>query len=155
MTGRNESAEGIIKAVEKEEEKQQDIMKPTYHTCLVNLVIGSLYCEKGNYEFGISRICRSLDPLEKNLCPDSWFYTKICFLALAGKISKLMFVMDQDMFCNVIDFLTDVERHGNVPAGEGVELQSDNRVGFGQIHESMTISLEAQHLRHLFLKLVA
>ncbi|KAL7518916.1 hypothetical protein ACHAWX_004094 [Stephanocyclus meneghinianus] len=152
MTGQNDAAEGIIKAVEKEEEEQQqqDNMKPTYHTCLVNLVIGTLYCERGNYEFGISRICKSLDPLEKNLCPDSWFYAKTCFLALAGNISKLMFVMDHDMFCNVIDFLTDVERHGNITAGEG-----DIRVGFGQTQEPVTVSLEARQLRHLFLKLVA
>jgi len=33
----------------------------------VNLVIGTLYCAKSNYEFGISRIIKSLEPLNKKV----------------------------------------------------------------------------------------
>ena len=105
-----------MKAVESEEEQQYglelDASKSTYHTCLINLVIGTLYCEKGKYEFGISRICKSLEPLEKNLCVDTWFYSKKCFLAIASKISKLMIVLENDTMCDIIDFLKDVELHG-------------------------------------------
>jgi tetratricopeptide repeat protein 30 len=32
--------------------------KPYYHLCIVNLVIGTLYCAKGNFEFGISRVMK-------------------------------------------------------------------------------------------------
>lgn len=43
-----------------------------YHLCIVNLVIGTLYCAKSNYKFGISRIMKSLEPFEKKLSPDTW-----------------------------------------------------------------------------------
>ena len=37
---------------------------------------------QGNYEFGISRIIKSLEPYNKKLETDTWFYCKRCFLAL-------------------------------------------------------------------------
>merc|ERR1711998_64326 len=54
-----------------------------FHLCIVNLVIGTLYCAKGNFEFGISRIIKSLEPYEKKIGTDTWYYAKRCFLALA------------------------------------------------------------------------
>ena len=30
----------------------QEPDKPSFHLCIVNLVIGTLYCAKGNFEFG-------------------------------------------------------------------------------------------------------
>ena len=38
----------------------------------MNLVIGTLYCAKGNFEFGISRIIKSLEPYDKKLGTDTW-----------------------------------------------------------------------------------
>ena len=51
-----------MKLIEKEEEKiiYQEPTKQVYHLCIVNLVIGTLYCSKGNFEFGISRVIKSL-----------------------------------------------------------------------------------------------
>ena len=46
--------------------------KQCFHLCIVNLVIGTLYCAKGNFEFGISRIIKSLDPYDKKLHTDTW-----------------------------------------------------------------------------------
>ena len=107
LTNRNEDAEAIMKAIEQEEDGAMAMGEATdsYHSCIVNLAVGTLYCEKGNYEFGITRICNSLEPFDKNLSPDTWFYTKRCFLALASKISKLMFVMTDAMIHEIIDFL--------------------------------------------------
>jgi len=83
----------------------------------------------------------------------SQFDTKMCFLDLAGKISKLMFVMDHDVFCGVMDFLTDVKRDSKtVPAVEMEESRSEDGVGFGQRSEPVTVSSEAWWSRHLFLK---
>ncbi len=42
------------------------------HLCIINMVIGTLYCAKGNYEFGISRIIKSLEPA-KTLSSDTWY----------------------------------------------------------------------------------
>ena len=69
MTSQNEEAEDLMRKIEKEEERvsYEDASKPTYHLCIVNLVIGTLYCSKGNYEFGISRIMKSLEPFNKKV----------------------------------------------------------------------------------------
>jgi hypothetical protein len=58
-----------MRRIEKEEERVtfEDGAKRTYHLCIVNLVIGTLYCAKGNYEFGISRIIKSLEPFNKKV----------------------------------------------------------------------------------------
>ena len=69
MTSQNEEAEELMRKIEKEEERiaYEDPLKRTYHLCIVNLVIGTLYCAKGNYEFGISRIIKSLEPFNKKV----------------------------------------------------------------------------------------
>ena len=69
MTSQNEEAEELMRRIEKEEERVafEDVNKRTYHLCIVNLVIGTLYCSKGNYEFGISRIMKSLEPFNKKV----------------------------------------------------------------------------------------
>ncbi len=38
-----------------------------YHLCIVNLVIGTLYCSKANYDFGVGRIIKSLEPIQKKV----------------------------------------------------------------------------------------
>ena len=55
MTSQNELAEELMRKIEKEEEKvaYADPDKQCFHLCIVNLVIGTLYCAKGNHEFGI------------------------------------------------------------------------------------------------------
>lgn len=68
----------------------QDPRKRSFHFCIVNLVIGTLYCVKGNYEFGIARIIKSMEPESKKLEPDTWFYAKTCFLALFEGVAKHM-----------------------------------------------------------------
>lgn len=49
MTGMNEEAEELMRKIEKEEEQlaYADPDRKTYHLCIVNLVIGTLYCVKG------------------------------------------------------------------------------------------------------------
>ena len=54
------------------------------------LLIGTLYCAKGNYEFGISRVIKSLEPYNKKLGTDTWFYAKRCFLSLIENLAKHM-----------------------------------------------------------------
>jgi len=54
----------------------EDPNKQVFHLCIVNLVIGTLYCSKANYEFGVSRIIKSLEPYNRKLGTDTWFYAK-------------------------------------------------------------------------------
>jgi tetratricopeptide repeat protein 30 len=58
-----------MQRIEKEEERKNLEMpdEQTLHLCIVNMVIGTLYCSKGNYEFGITRIVKSLDPVNKKV----------------------------------------------------------------------------------------
>lgn len=78
MTSANEEAEELMRLVEKEEERIMEAAgngpppKPVYHLCIINLVIGTLYCAKGNFEFGISRIVKSLEPYERKIGVDTW-----------------------------------------------------------------------------------
>jgi hypothetical protein len=53
-------------------------------------VIGTLYCAKGNYEFGIGRIVKSLEPYNKKLSMDTWYYAKRCLLSLIEKNSTIV-----------------------------------------------------------------
>jgi len=36
------------------------------------MIFRTLYCSKGNYEFGISRVIKSLEPYNKKLGMDTW-----------------------------------------------------------------------------------
>ena len=49
MTSQNEEAEELMRKIEKEEEQlaYEDPEKKVFHLCIVNLVIGTLYCAKG------------------------------------------------------------------------------------------------------------
>ena len=86
----SEEAEEVMKKIEKEEEdiSYEDPDRKLYHLCIVNLVIGTLYCAKGNYEFGISQIMKSLEPYSKKLGTDTWFYAKRCFCSLVENMAS-------------------------------------------------------------------
>merc|ERR1719409_529197 len=110
MTSANEEAEELMRLVEKEEEMQQDT--PVYHLCIINLVIGTLYCAKGNFEFGISRIIKSMEPYERKIGVDTWYYAKRCFLALAETLSKNMLLLNDEAFDDLINFFDNAAQVG-------------------------------------------
>jgi len=76
------------------------------------LVIGTLYCSKENFKFGISLIIQSLDPIKEKLGTDTWYYTKRCFLALIEKIIKKSVELDEEMFEMVNTFLDKAYQNG-------------------------------------------
>ncbi|XP_054159351.1 tetratricopeptide repeat protein 30A-like [Oppia nitens] len=115
MTGLNEDAEELMRKIEKEEEQlaYSEPNKKIFHLCIVNLVIGTLYCAKGNYEFGISRVIKSLEPYSKKLGTDTWFYAKRCFLSLLENLSKQVICVRDSIIQECLQFLTHCEEHGN------------------------------------------
>lgn len=131
MTSQNEEAEELMKKIEKEEERLafSEPDKQCFHLCIVNLVIGTLYCAKGNFEFGISRICKSLEPYEKRLSADTWFYAKRCFLALAENMAKQMLT------------LKDTTLHGKFFCSLHSPLSARSSLGFHTIHDNLTLTL--------------
>ncbi|VVC98628.1 unnamed protein product [Leptidea sinapis] len=114
MTSQNEEAEDIMRKIEKEEEQQifEDPEKKFYHLCIVNLVIGTLYCAKGNYEFGISRVIKSLEPFNKRLGTDTWFYAKRCFLSFLENLAKHLIVVKDNTIKECLQFLEGCEIYG-------------------------------------------
>lgn len=114
MTSQNEKAEDLMRRIEKEEEKLafDEPDKNSFHLCIVNLVIGTLYCSKGNFEFGISRVIKSLEPFDRKLGTETWHYAKRCFLALAESLAKHMLMLPDVTFHEILDFLAAAEKNG-------------------------------------------
>jgi len=114
MTSLNEKAEDLLRQVEKEEERMSfsDPDKQRFHLCIINLVIGTLYCAKGNFEFGISRVIKSLEPFNRKLQADTWFYAKRCLLALIEQLAKQMITLKDQTLTEMMDFLDAAETHG-------------------------------------------
>uniref|UniRef100_A0A8C2HHV9 Tetratricopeptide repeat protein 30 n=1 Tax=Cyprinus carpio TaxID=7962 RepID=A0A8C2HHV9_CYPCA len=128
MTSQNEEAEELMRKIEKEEEQisYDDPDKKIFHLCIVNLVIGTLYCAKGNYDFGISRVIKSLEPYNKKLGTDTWFYAKRCFLSLLENMAKHMIMLRDSVVQECIQFLEHCELYGkDVPAIIEQPLEED------------------------------
>ncbi|XP_030646607.1 intraflagellar transport protein 70A [Chanos chanos] len=148
MTSQNEEAEELMRKIEKEEEQlsYDDPEKKVFHLCIVNLVIGTLYCAKGNYDFGISRVIKSLEPYSKKLGTDTWFYAKRCFLSLLENMSKHMIMLRDSVVQDCIQFLEHCELHGKtVPAVIEQPLEED-RMHIGK----NTVTYESRMLKALF-----
>eukprot|EP00800_Vazella_pourtalesii_P015141 TRINITY_DN4041_c0_g1_i1.p1 TRINITY_DN4041_c0_g1~~TRINITY_DN4041_c0_g1_i1.p1 ORF type:complete len:389 (-),score=121.14 TRINITY_DN4041_c0_g1_i1:1617-2714(-) len=152
MTNQNEEAEELMRKIEKEEEElsYQDPDQKIYHLCIVNLVIGTLYCSKGNYEFGISRVIKSLEPYNKKLGTDTWFYTKRCFLSLTENLAKHMIILKDTTIQEVLQFFDCCEIYGkSIPAV--IEQPLDRR----PLHAGKnTVAYEARLLKSLFQRVV-
>eukprot|EP00455_Lapot_gusevi_P052587 TRINITY_DN8024_c0_g3_i2.p1 TRINITY_DN8024_c0_g3~~TRINITY_DN8024_c0_g3_i2.p1 ORF type:complete len:689 (+),score=158.90 TRINITY_DN8024_c0_g3_i2:116-2182(+) len=162
MTSKNEEAEELMKLIEREEDRlqYQNPEKQSYHLCIVNLVIGTLYCAKGNFEFGISRIIKSLEPYHKKLHADTWYYAKRCFLALAETLAKHMLVFKDAFFEEIMAFLTACEQHGKNVAVELTNPDANAAAAAGAgagaaavVVEKSTVADEARVLKRLFLRL--
>ncbi|XP_071962158.1 intraflagellar transport protein 70A-like [Antedon mediterranea] len=152
MTSQNEEAEELMRKIEKEEEQvaYDDPDRKIYHLCIVNLVIGTLYCAKGNYEFGISRVIKSLEPYNKKLGTDTWFYAKRCFLSLLENMSKHMIMLRDSVIQECVQFLEHCEVYGR-----DVIVQVEQPLAEERIHEGInTCTYEARLLKSLFLDLV-
>ena len=65
-------AGGAVRHVTQPPAAAQESAQPPMQLCSVNLVIGTLYCSKGNFEFGISRVITSLKPYNRKLDSDTW-----------------------------------------------------------------------------------
>ncbi|XP_029015021.1 tetratricopeptide repeat protein 30A isoform X2 [Betta splendens] len=152
MTSQNEEAEELMKKIEKEEEQisYDDPDKKVFHLCIVNLVIGTLYCAKGNYDFGISRVIKSLEPYNKKLGTDTWFYAKRCFLSLLENMSKHMVMLRDAVVQECIQFLEHCEVYGKeVPAIIEQPLE-EIRIHIGK----NTVTYEARLLKALFYEVI-
>lgn len=149
MTSQNEEAEDLMRKVERAEEVKGTSNGHCLHLCIVNLVIGTLYCAKGNYEFGLSRIAHALDSATSGsrLCPDTWFYVKRCVLGLLTGLAKQTLVLPSVVIEEVLNLLYSCQVHGLViPAIFETTALDENA------DEPQTIGLEARKLQALLLQ---
>ncbi|CAI5440263.1 unnamed protein product [Caenorhabditis angaria] len=114
MTNQNEEAEEMMRKVEREEEeaRENNPGEKYYHISIINLVIGSLYCSKGNFEFGLTRVIKALEPQEKKLGVDTWYYAKRCIVAALEIMAKHLLVIRDSVIHELIEFLEKCEMAG-------------------------------------------
>lgn len=146
MVQRNEEAQEIIKKVEEEEIKALEANpdRLIFHVCIVNLIVGTLYCSKSNYEFGIGRVIVSFQNYHKRLNIDTWFYAKRCFLALIEAMAKQVMIIPDDLYKELMLFLDNSDKFG----GNITTQMSQN-----ENVEKCTVSTEARLLKRMFLRI--
>jgi tetratricopeptide repeat protein 30 len=171
MTGANDSAEEVMRAVESAEDTRLSASAaaaaeakaggagatrrvlpsaPSFHLCIINLVVGTLYCSKGNTEFGVSRVLRALEPPARKLGTDTWYYAKRVLLHLGMQLSKGLLVVTDATFSDVLQTLDAAEVHGSkLPA-----VVAPPAAGADDADAPpCTIAAEARALKSLFLRL--
>lgn len=151
------------------------------HLCIVNLVIGTLYCSKGNIEFGVRLVMRAIDPVVETLGTDTWLYAKRCLISLIEKILTQTTIqpLNDEIFGELMIFLDAVSAVGKsitsaVISNMNNQLekslnssqslssfndenvadnnQSINRAEERRRKEVQTVSEEAQIIRKIFIK---
>ncbi|XP_037950812.1 tetratricopeptide repeat protein 30 homolog [Teleopsis dalmanni] len=148
MTFQNEEAEELMRKVEKAEELKGNMGKQYHHLCIVNLVVGTLYCAKNNYEFGLSRIAHALEGGSgARLYADTWLHVKRCLLGLLTGMAKQNIILPYPAVQEMLNFLKSCEVNGLfTPAN--IYAATDEVPT-----EPLTIGLEARKLRVLLTKL--
>lgn len=148
MTSQNEEAEELMRKVERAEERKGPANGPCLHLCIVNLVIGTLYCAKGNYEFGMSRIAHALEGSGTRLCADTWLHVKRCVLGLLAGLAKQTLVLPTAAVQEVMNFLRTCEMYGmGIPSILPNPFDENSE-------QPPTIGIESRKLRVLLLKLM-
>lgn len=152
MTSQNEEAEELMRKIEKEEEQlaYEEPDRKIFHLSIVNLVIGTLYCAKGNYDFGISRVIKSLEPYAKKLGTDTWFYAKRCFLSLLENLAKQVFVIRDAVLYDCLQFFSQCEAYGR-----NVKVTMEQPLDNLPIHAGKnTVTYEARLLKSILLEIM-
>lgn len=86
----------------------------------------------GNFEFGVSRIIKSLEPMARKLETDTWFYAKRCLLALAEILAKHMLVIKVCTFTGTQGLFT--WKYGDIMAEISIIVGPLRGICFGKLH---------------------
>ena len=154
MTSQNEEAEELMRKIEKEEEQMSydDPERKIFHLCIVNIVIGTLYCAKSNFDFGVSRVIKSLEPYNRKLGVETWFYAKRCILSLLENLSKHMLSLRDAVLQDTVQFLEHCELYGrDIPASNP---EPGSRASALPSDGKNTVAYESRLLKALFLKYI-
>ena len=93
----------------------------------------------------MSRIVKSLEPFNKKLGTDTWFYAKRCFMSLIETLAKHMLVLPDSSFNEILNFLDAVEVHG-----KSIKTVIDP---LEEHDPKKTVTYEAKQMKMMFLRL--
>lgn len=150
VTDQNSLADSLITRITDEETQktQDDPNAKVYHLSIIHLVIGTLYCAHKNFDFGIDYIFKAFDPMNTQLHADTWFYAKKCLLEIIRAMSLRLYVMPDQTYTKICQFLDDVDKHG-----KKIESVIDMTVAAEEAHENQTVSFEARTIKAMLFRL--
>ena len=79
MCNRNGEAEHTLETVLIEEDA---VTQVSFHSTVINLVIGHLYCSKKNFEFGMDRVLAALADVDLKITCETWYYFTTTFTSM-------------------------------------------------------------------------
>ncbi|GIQ86974.1 hypothetical protein KIPB_008924, partial [Kipferlia bialata] len=154
----NSVAEEILQKVAVSEQERR-LSDPTgrvpVHSCVANLVIGNLYCVKGQPESGVPMTLNGVHPVKDMLAPDTWFYAKKAVMSFLVQCAKRLARIDDKLWERIIDFLNEVDVHGrDMPAEIVSETTSSIQGTVNGNARRRTIADEARAIQVLYRRLV-
>lgn len=169
LTGRNIDAEELIKEVESDESLsasstqpvdlelpvtwQADSSSSSAHMSIINIVVGTLYCVKHNFDFGLSRIFKGLEPMSRNLNYRTWYHAKRCILYLMECYCRQWVTVSDETFDQVVSFLKKCEQKGLSEAANRPIV--GQRVGnVESVERVRSVSYESRYLRSILLPII-
>lgn len=117
------------------------------HMTIINIVIGTLYCVKNNYEFGLMRIFKAMEPIESKLNRYTWFHAKRCLLNALDRHCKQVVCLKDETFASMIQFLIKCETHGLLVEPKVCEPNRSDGLSVGR----NSVTYEARYLRSIVL----
>ncbi|CAB1350360.1 unnamed protein product [Coregonus sp. 'balchen'] len=125
-----DNAEELMRKIEKEEEElsYDDPDKKVFHLCI------------GNYDFGITRVIKSLEPYNK----------KRCFLSLLENMAKHMIMIRDSVVQECIQFLEHCEVYGKTEPAMIEQPLEEDRMHIGK----NTVTYESRLLKALFYEVI-
>lgn len=163
LTGRNRDAEELIKDVERAaevssgglsqqplyEDRDQDSSQQITcdHLTHLNMAIGTLYCVKNNYDFGLTRLLKSLEPVDKKLTSESWAQAKRCILSALDRHCKQLIHLRDELLEEMVTFLMKCE-------AIGIHITTSNPKEKVTEVGKNSVTCEARHLRALLLAII-
>lgn len=107
----------------------------------------------GNFEFGLARVMRSLEPLPAALDAPRWRAVALCLLAALDQVAKHMLVLKDALVSDLLAFLEDVEAAGKGVHVGGAGGGEDAMSGGGGGAPLQTVWAQARALRALLMKM--
>ena len=140
LESRNDEAEILMRKLDDEERIifEGNSKAQCFHLTTVEMAIGTLYCARGNFEFGISRVLKSMFPLERRLGLKTWTIAIRALMGLAAASVKGYTIVRDSIWQEAHDFI------------DAVMLSKKQSV---ESEIAAIISKQARTIKLLFLKL--